>query len=135
MTLKSYRSLAAHLNNLGAAPGHAADEAAGRLLENFVIMELFKQAGWSRRRPRLFHYRTHDQRAVDVVLEDRAGSVVGVEVKATRAVSERTFTGLRDLAQAAGDRFVRGIVLYAGGSVVPFGERLHAVPCSALWRW
>lgn len=127
--------LAAHLNNLGAAPGRAADEATGRLLENFVVMELFKQAGWSRRRPRLFHYRTHGQREVDVVLEDRTGLVVGVEVKATRAVSERTFTGLRDLAQAAGDRFVRGIVLYAGSSVVPFGERLHAVPCSALWHW
>jgi hypothetical protein len=41
---------------------------------------------------------------------------------------------LRALAEDAGDRFVRGCVLYRGEQVLPFGERLLAMPVRALWR-
>ena len=30
--------------------------------------------------------------------------------------------------------FHAGLVLYAGSEIVPFGERLHAVPVPALWE-
>lgn len=40
---------------------------------------------------------------------------------------------LRNLADALGDRFVRGIVLCLGDQVVPFAPRLLAVPGSTLW--
>jgi hypothetical protein len=58
---------------------------------------------------------------------------VGIEVKAASAVQESDFKGLRALADLLGDRFVRGIVLYAGGTLLPFGPRLYAVPIAALW--
>ena len=127
--------LASHLLGIDAGQPRGNDTASGRLLESFAIMELEKQSGWSVRRPRLFHYRTHAQREVDIVLEDRAGEVVGIEVKASASVRDRSFAGLRDLEDAAGGQFVRGIVLYAGDTVVPFSDRLHAVPFNALWRW
>ena len=75
--------LASHLLGIDAGQPRGNDTASGRLLESFAIMELEKQSGWSVRRPRLFHYRTHAQREVDIVLEDRAGEVVGIEVKAS----------------------------------------------------
>jgi hypothetical protein len=34
--------------------------------------------------------------------------------------------------EAAGDRFVRGVVLYLGDGILPFGERLLAAPVTAL---
>jgi len=37
------------------------------------------------------------------------------------------------LAERAGDRFVRGVLLYAGDARVPFAANLHAMPISALW--
>jgi hypothetical protein len=43
--------------------------------------------------------------------------------------------GLRALHEARPGVLRRGVVLYAGDRVVPFGERLHAVPFAALWRW
>lgn len=61
--------------------------------------------------------------------------MAGVEVKAASTVRSSDLSGLRDLATAARDRFVRGLVLYLGDVVVPFGPRLHAVPLSALWEW
>lgn len=105
----------------------------GHVLENFVAMELVKQLGWSERRCRLFHFRTEAGAEVDLVLEDRAGRLVGVEVKCAASLQKRDFRGLEALADIAGSRFVRGIVLYTGAAVVPFGGKLHALPVSQLW--
>jgi len=44
------------------------------------------------------------------------------------------FKGLRELQEATGDDLQCGIVLYAGKDIVPFGEKLFAVPLSALWQ-
>jgi hypothetical protein len=106
----------------------------GPLLENFVVMELHKQAAWSRTKPRIFHFRSHAGQEVDVVLEDRAGRVVGIEIKARAAASGEDFRALRALAAGLGKRFVAGIVLYTGAGAYPFGPRLYALPVSALWR-
>ncbi len=105
----------------------------GHVLENFVAMELIKQLGWSERRCRLFHFRTESGTEVDLVLEDRAGRLVGVEVKSAASVRQQDFRGLETLARLTADRFVRGVVLCTGTSVVPFGRNLFALPVSQLW--
>jgi len=68
------------------------------------------------------------------ILEGPGGQVVGVEVKAAARVTPRDTAGLRHLAERLGDRFVRGVVLYAGKTTVPFAANIHAVPIPALWR-
>ncbi len=103
------------------------------LLENFVAMELRKQAGWSRTRPELFHFRLATGQGVDMLLEDSAGDVVGLEVRASATVSAADLRGLRALAGAAGARFRRGVVLYLGAEVIPFGSGMYALPVGALW--
>jgi hypothetical protein len=126
--------LAAHLSGQSAEAAGSDPVAFGHLLEQFVVSELRKQAGWAERRVSLYYYRTVGGREVDVVLEDARGQVVGIEVKATASVRAHDFAGLASLAEDAGERFVRGVVLYAGDEVLPFGERLLAMPVSALWR-
>jgi len=105
----------------------------GALLENFVAMELRKQATWSRLHPKLFHFRTPAGAEVDLVLENAGGDIVGIEVKASSTVSGHDFAGLRALADLAGPKFRRGILLYTGAASVPFGPQLSALPLSALW--
>lgn len=111
----------------------AGSTLRGAMLENFVLMELTKQASWSASRPRIMHYRTVAGREVDLVLETPAGKIVGIEIKATASPSGGDLAGLASLAEAAGDRFIRGIVLYPGTQVVPFGQKMMAVPISWLW--
>jgi predicted AAA+ superfamily ATPase len=125
--------LAAGLLGLGETALRSDPIALGALTESFVVGELATQASWSRSRPSLFHFRTHGGAEVDLVLERPDGLLLGIEVKAGATVETRDLRGLRALADAAGDRFARGIVLYTGTSVVPFGDRVAAVPLSVLW--
>lgn len=106
---------------------------AGQLLEAFVVMELRKQSSWSTIQPRLHHYCSHARHEVDVVLEEPGGKVVGVEVKAATSIGDRDLRGLKELAEIAGDRFIRGIVIYQGDQIVPFARNVHAIPLSCLW--
>jgi predicted AAA+ superfamily ATPase len=105
----------------------------GAILENFVFMELRKQSTWSVTQPELFYWRTASGQEVDVVLEDRAGRVVGVEVKAAATLSGNDVRGLQALATTAGKQWVRGVVLYTGTEVIPFSANLHGVPLGRLW--
>ena len=118
-----------------SGPDHPGErQLYGRLLESFVVMELRKQMTWNEMRVSLFYFRTASGQEVDAVLEDIRGRVVGIEVKSAASVGEKDFSGLKALAELAGKKFHRGIVLYDGDSVVPFGDRYAAMPISALWR-
>ena len=90
-----------------------------------------RQLGWQPKAA-LFHYRTHAGQEVDLVLESVDGRVVGVEVKASANVTATDLTGLRALRADAGERFFRGVVLYAGARSVRFEPDLYAMPMSAL---
>lgn len=126
--------IAAHLLGLDR-DRLATDEAlAGGLFETFVRMELVKHASWSDTRPRLFHFRTRGGRSeVDAVLEGRGGRLVGVEIKASATPSRSDFRGLEELRDDRGEDFVAGVVIHAGERTQPFGDRLWALPVSALW--
>ena len=107
----------------------------GLVFENFVCMELLKQISWSQLRPRMYHFRTTDTRhEVDFVLEAADGRIVGIECKASANISQENFKGLRVLAEQAGKKFHRGIIIYNGSNVLMFADNLYAVPVSALWE-
>lgn len=125
--------LLAHLAGATADRLQAEYSHAGPLLENFVTMELLKQASWDSRHPEVFHFRTHAGQEVDLVLEADDGRVVGIEVKAAGSAGTGDFRGLQALREAAGRRFHRGIVLYQGRETVPFGKDQWAMPIDALW--
>jgi uncharacterized protein len=107
---------------------------AGNLTENFVVMELKKQIGWSETRPEMFHFRTSNDKEVDIILENRAGELVCIEVKSSSSVNKNDFKGLQLLADSLPNKFKRGIILYSGNEFLSFGEKLFVVPINALWN-
>lgn len=126
--------LAASLLGVGAdALSAPTATAAGPLLETFVVNELIKQRTWAETRAELHHFRDRGGQEVDVVVEARDGRVAGVEVKAARSVRQQDFRGLALLRDRLGDSFVQGVVLHIGDHPLSFGDRLTALPVSALW--
>jgi len=108
-------------------------ELYGHVLENFVATELTKLLSFSNVRARLLHFRTSDNKEVDFVLERPDGTLAGIEVKAADRVDRADFKGIYALQEITGDDFVCGIVLYSGSEIIPFGDKLFAVPISCLW--
>ncbi len=105
----------------------------GPLLETFVFTELQKLSSWNDDRFVFSHFRDKQQNEVDIVLQNRSGQIVGIEVKASGTVSSADFSGLRKLAEAHHKEFVLGLVLYDHDETIPFGEKLVAAPVSVLW--
>jgi uncharacterized protein len=105
----------------------------GALLENFAVAELMKARTWAQTPTSLSHFRTKDGDEVDLVLEDPRGRIVGIEIKAAATLSQRDFSGLKKLKAAAGERFVRGLLLHDHDQMTPIDENLHAHPLSVLW--
>jgi len=126
--------LLAHL--LGANETRLAgdDQLTGKVLENFVTMEVMRHLEWADAdaNANLYHYRNNNDE-VDVVLEDRSGDIACIEVKAAATIRERDWRPLAKLRDARKGRFRAGFVIYAGAQTVPLGDRLWAVPVSGLW--
>lgn len=70
---------------------------------------------------------------MDFVLENEAGEIVGVKVKAAASITRRDFSGPDRLATVAGKAFIQGIILYNGEHTLSFADNLRAAPVSALW--
>jgi predicted AAA+ superfamily ATPase len=105
----------------------------GPVLETFVYSELLKHSTSAEGSYSLMYYRDTDQFEVDLVIENAAGELVGVEVKAAATVKPSDLRGLRKWSGLAGDRFKMGVVLYDGNETLPLGDGLWAAPLSTLW--
>jgi len=103
----------------------------GQVLETFVYQELRKLAGWHDENLNFYHFRNKDKVEVDIVIE-QGTKFAGIEVKAAATVKKDDFKALYKLKEALGEKFASGIVFYDGDHILPFGERLYAVPLSLL---
>lgn len=106
----------------------------GEILENFVVSEILKQCSWEKEFIESYHFRTHTGEEVDLILQDRRGCMVGIEVKSSSTVSPKDFKGLLTFRDIKKERFFSGIVLYIGDRVISYGENLWAIPLQALWE-
>jgi hypothetical protein len=105
----------------------------GRILENFVFMEMLKQSSWSDFNLSLYHYRTASGQEIDFIIERNDGKLITVEVKATSKVEAKDFNHIKAFADETKDKFLRGILFYTGSEIIPFSKNLFALPINTLW--
>jgi predicted AAA+ superfamily ATPase len=122
------------LGKTPAALENPIDPATGQLVETFVYAELRRQLSWATTEASLFHWQDRDGAEVDLVIEAGDGRIVGLEVKSGQTPRREWFRWLELMRDTLGSQFIAGITLYGGDQVLPFGDRLLAVPISALWE-
>jgi hypothetical protein len=105
----------------------------GNVLETFAYSELLKHITTAADDYRILYYRDVDLFEVDVVIENAAGQLIGVEIKASATVKAGDLHGLKKLASVAGGQFKMGVLLYDGTETLPLGDHLWAAPLSTLW--
>jgi predicted AAA+ superfamily ATPase len=127
-------ALFAHLLDADAARICSDAAVTGRAYETFVAMELARLLPHTEIMPAMRHWRGRHGEEVDIVLEDRGGRVIAIEVKAGATVGRGDMRWLHRFKALAGDRFVAGLVLCTTRRTTPLGDRMWAVPTEALWR-
>jgi predicted AAA+ superfamily ATPase len=125
-------ALLLHVFNLTSEQLQANLQVFGHVLENFVVMELVKQASWHKLTPSLYHYRQEQGIEVDLIIETQE-KVIGIEIKLSSVVRSEDLKGFNFLKAHAKEKFFKGIVLYMGDKILPFGDKMWAVPLNALW--
>jgi len=105
----------------------------GNVLETFVFSELLKHTTTASGDYRLMYYRDADKFEVDIVIENGAGQLVGVEVKAAATIKESDLRGLKKLVGLAARQFKMGVLLYDGSEAMPLADGIWAAPLSTLW--
>ena len=109
-------------------------DKSGKIFETFVYNQLVSQVELNNNEYELYHYRDREKREIDFIIQDTKGNIYGIEVKAGSSVTKDQFKHLKWFSQnlAKGKSF-KGIVLYTGEHVIPFGENMFAVPMNNLW--
>lgn len=110
------------------------DKLLGRIIDTFVASQLRGELEVCASRPRLHHLRDQGGvHEVDIVAELGGERVIGFEVKAGATVDARDARHLAWLRNELGDRFLAGVVFHTGPHAFSLGERITALPISAIW--
>lgn len=127
-------ALLAHLLDVDTTRIGSDAAVTGRTYETFVAMELARLLPHTGIAPTMRHWRGPHGEEVDIVLEQRGGRVIAIEVKAGATVGREDIRWLERFRTLAGDRFVAGLVLCTARQTTPLGDRIWAVPIDTLWR-
>lgn len=120
---------------LGADAQRIADDdsVTGRGYESWVAMELARLLPYTDANPAIRHWRTHRGDEVDIVLEDRRGQIVAVEIKAGASIGRNDLRGITKLRALAGERFRAGLVLCTCRQTLAVADKVWATPIETLW--
>ncbi|MCL2880285.1 MAG: ATP-binding protein [Treponema sp.] len=108
----------------------------GHLFENFIATEIVKAISVLPGKFYVSHFNPvrGDGNETDFVIEKDNGETIAIEVKLDSSLNGNDFKNLELCRNTIGNKFIKGIVLYTGNELVPFGEKLWAVPVNYLWE-
>lgn len=134
-------AVAAHLLGFSAERPRSGEpfmsEQFGRLLETFVVGEIWKMVSWpgGSQTYRVGYWKDRNGAEVDLVVEHPDdGSVVAVEVKAAQQVRSGDAEAMRRLKAELGPRFRGGVVLHTGPHAHRLDEDIYAAPIDRMWQ-
>jgi predicted AAA+ superfamily ATPase len=70
---------------------------------------------------------------IDFVVESPDGKAIGIEVKLDGTINEKDWANMNTLQETMGDKFMKGIIIYTGTSLVQISRNIWAVPVNYLW--
>jgi len=127
-------ALAANILRLDEAAIFNDGPTMGRLLEDFVAMQIVPPAALSVPPITVSHLRTEGgTREIDFILEGPRREIVGIEVKAGVSVTAADAKHLAWFRDEIGSRFRTGIVLHTGSGTFQISDRIWAMPIAKLW--
>ena len=103
----------------------------GQLLETYIYQKLYKYADWHDEDLKFYHFRNKDKVEVGMIIE-QGRQLARIKSKASATVTQNDFKGLNKLKDACNNQFAACEVFYDGENILPFGDKLFAMPISIL---
>ncbi|MDR0502024.1 MAG: ATP-binding protein [Treponema sp.] len=109
----------------------------GHLFENFIATEIAKSISALPGKYYMSHFNPvrGEGKETDFVVEKDNGETIAIEVKLDSSLEEKDFKNIELCRDTIGSKFIKGIVLYTGEDLVPYGDKLWAVPVNYLWEY
>ncbi|MDR1838070.1 MAG: ATP-binding protein [Treponema sp.] len=107
----------------------------GHIFENFIATEIMKAAK-SLGSFSVSHFNPvqNHGKEVDFVIENENGKIIGIEVKLDGTINEKDWANMNTLRETAGNRFVKGVIIYTGTELIQVSRNIWAVPVNYLWQ-
>ncbi len=127
--LSAIRRLSERSFDLGSSPIRL-----GSVFESYVVNELIRTIPFLNSKVGVYHWQSSNSRKIDMVVE-RDTKLVGIQIIASTSPRKKVIDDMRWFAQegAGRNRQFTGLIIYLGDQLVPLGDRIFAVPVSALW--
>lgn len=110
----------------------AQSDLIGNIVDSWVYQQLVTLTDINREWS-MYHFRNYLGIEVDFLLENHAGDLIAIEVKASETVKSEHFKNLRVFKEAFGKTHrIQSVVLYCGKDVRRFSEDEVALPMAAL---
>jgi predicted AAA+ superfamily ATPase len=109
-------------------------EVFGSMLENMVATEIIKQISWSNTRPKIFHFREVLGEEIDLILENRRGEIVTIEVKSSSSIKSEHLQNLKKFKTKMGDQIIKSILLYTGTQIELLGDDMVVLPINRVFE-
>ncbi len=104
----------------------------GQIIENFVMQQLRPEVELTG--ASMHHLRnstgTHE---IDLLIEDRKGDLVAIEIKASVSVNDNDAKHLRWFIKEHPDKVKAAVIFYAGPHVLRLSDDVIALPISTIW--
>ncbi len=104
----------------------------GQVFETFVFNEIRKQLSWLDTSISLYHYRTHQGKEIDLILENKQQEIIAIEIKASQTVTPSMSKNFAQIKADTGNKFKMGLIIYAGNSIEVLGDGIYAIPLSCI---
>jgi hypothetical protein len=120
--------IACHAQSISSPKAIGGHPLWGSLFETAVVNEIRKQCALLNPMPTMYHWRTHRDAEVDVVLE-RDGIFYPIEIKATGRPSRRDTSGIRAFRSTYSDiKIAKGLVVAPTDAFIQLSEDDYAIP-------
>jgi predicted AAA+ superfamily ATPase len=108
--------------------------AMGHIFENFIAVEIMKAAK-AQGSYNVSHYNPvqNQGKEVDFVIESPNGKITGIEVKLDGTINGKDIANMIAMKETAGNRFVKGIIIYTGNELTQVGRNIWAVPVNYMY--
>ena len=124
--------LMCHQVNIASVQNPWEHREWGQVFETFVVNEIRKQLSWLDTTLGLYHYRTHQGKEIDLILENRNQEIIAIEIKASQTVTSNMSKNFAQIKADTGDKFKIGLIIYTGNSIEVLGDGVYAIPLSCI---